>query len=146
MTNSQLLTLALLFVLIFGIALLAMLLLTRNPITARLSALDESDTVERRRGQSWRAHLARLAAPLAKLSVPAEGWESSPVRLRFINAGWRDPATPGLFHGGKTAFAIGLPLLAWLVLRQDPERAFGITFLGLVSAARVVSVRPWNEP
>jgi tight adherence protein C len=135
MTHSQLLTLALLFLFIFGLALLAMFLLTRNPMQARLSALDERETVDRRGGDGWRTRLARLAQPLAKLSVPAEGWEGSPVRLRFINAGWRDPATPGLFHAGKTALTVGLPLLAWLFLRQDPERAFGVTFLGLASAA-----------
>ena len=135
MTTSQLLILALLFLLIFGVAALAMLLLTRNPLKVRLSALDERESVDRRRLGTWRARLARMAEPLAKLSVPAEGWESSPVRLRFINAGWRDPATPGLFHAGKTALTVGLPLLAWLFLRQDPERAFGVTFLGLVSAA-----------
>ncbi|MBD8530943.1 MULTISPECIES: type II secretion system F family protein [unclassified Massilia] len=135
MTTSQLLILALLFLLIFGVAALAMLLLTRNPLKVRLSALDERESVDRRRLGTWRAQLARMAEPLAKLSVPAEGWESSPVRLRFINAGWRDPATPGLFHAGKTALTVGLPLLAWLFLRQDPERAFGVTFLGLVSAA-----------
>ena len=135
MTNSQLLILAMLFLVIFGVALLAMWLLTRDPVKARLQALDERDAPRIKRAQGWRERLARMAEPLAKLSVPAEGWESSPVRLRFINAGWRDPATPGLFHAGKTAFTLGLPLLAWLVLRQDPERAFGITFLGLVSAA-----------
>lgn len=135
MTNAQLLILGALFVAIFGIAMLAMLLLTRNPIQARLSALDERDTRRTARAEGWRQRLARLAEPLAKLSVPADGWESSPVRLRFINAGWRDPATPGLFHAGKTALTLGLPLLAWLVLRHDPDRVAGVTFLALVSAA-----------
>ena len=135
MTTSQLLILALLFALVLGLALLAMLLVTRDPVKARLSALDERDTPRAARGQGWRERLARLIEPLAKLSVPAEGWESSPVRLRFINAGWRDPATPGLFHAGKTALTLGLPLLTYLLLRHDPERAAGVTFLWLVSAA-----------
>jgi tight adherence protein C len=64
------------FILIFGGAVLAMLLFTRDPVQARLSALDERD-----------ASRTPRAEPLAKLSVPTEGWESSPVRLRLINAG-----------------------------------------------------------
>lgn len=48
---------------------------------------------------------------------------------------WRDSATPGPFYSGKTALSLGLPLLAWLLLRHDPDRATGVTFLALVSAA-----------
>jgi tight adherence protein C len=135
MTTSQLLILAGLFFLLFGLALLAMFLLTRNPLKARLLVLDERERARTPRAGGWRERLSRMAEPLAKLSVPAEGWESSPVRLRFINAGWRDPATPGLFHAGKTALTLGLPLLAYLVLRRDPELAFGMMFLALVCAA-----------
>ena len=135
MTTSKLLILALLFFLLFGVALLVMLLLTRNPVKARLLVLDERDRARTARAAGWRERLSRLAEPLAKLSVPTEGWESSPVRLRFINAGWRVPATPGLFHAGKTALALGLPLLAYLVLRRDPDLAFGMMFLALVCAA-----------
>ena len=135
MTTSQLLVLAALFLLIFAGGVMVMLLLTGNSVKARLLALDEPDTPRAAPAQGWRERLARIAAPLAKLSVPAEGWESSPVRLRFINAGWRDPATPGLFHAGKTALTLGLPLLAYMLLRQGPERAAAVVFLSLVSAA-----------
>lgn len=134
MTNAQLLLLAALFILIFGVAALAMLLLTRDPVKGRLTALDEREARQPSQG-SWLARLAQWAEPLAKLSVPAEGWESSPVRLRFINAGWRAPATPGLFHAGKTALTVGLPLLLYIVLRQDPSRPASMTILWLVLAA-----------
>lgn len=134
MTIAQLLILAALFITIFGIAALALLLLTRDPVKGRLTALDERDTRKPSQG-SWLARLAQLAEPLAKLSVPAEGWEGSPVRLRFINAGWRAPSTPGLFHAGKTALTVGLPLLLYIVLRADPSRAASVTILWLVVAA-----------
>lgn len=134
MSKSQILILLLTFVLIFGIAVAAMFLLTRNPVKARLSALDESDKGARARVDHLQ-QLAQWAAPLAKLSVPSDGWESSPVRLRFINAGWRNPATPGLFHAGKTALTLGLPALLYLGLRFNPERAASVTFLYLVVAA-----------
>ena len=111
------------------------MLLTRDPVKARLSGLDEREARSRPQAGNWRTRLARMAEPLAKLAVPSEGWEGSPVRLRFINAGWRDPSTPGLFHAGKTAATLGLPLLVFLLLRHDPHRAASVTFLYLVAAA-----------
>lgn len=139
MSKSQILFLALIFLLIFGAALLAMLVLTRNPMKERLSALDEREAGGDRaaRSVSWRAGLARLLAPLAKLSVPSEGWETSPLRLRFINAGWRAPSTPGLFHAGKTALTLGLPLIAWLLLREKADQSGSTTIIVLTLAAGV---------
>jgi len=134
MTISQFLILAALFIVIFGVVALTMLLLTRDPVKGRLTALDERETRAAPSG-SWLQRLAHLAAPLARLSVPAEGWEGSPVRLRFIHAGWRNPTTPGLFHAGKTALTLGLPLLLYIALRHDADRAASMTILWLVSAA-----------
>jgi tight adherence protein C len=135
MNQAQILILAVLFLLIFGAAVLAMLLLTRDPMKGRLSALDEREQRLPRGSSGWVERLSQLAAPLAKLSVPAEGWESSPVRLRFIHAGWRGTTTPGLFHAGKTALTLGLPFLLYLVLRHDAERSASVTILWLVMAA-----------
>jgi tight adherence protein C len=140
MTKPQLLVLAALFLFIFGLAAVTLLLLTRDPVKARLSRLDERDTHDTRTrapGGGWLAQLSRLAEPLAKLAVPAEGWEGSPVRLRFINAGWRDPSTPGLFHAGKTALTVGLPLLVFMLLPHQADRAGSVTFLWLVGAAAI---------
>jgi len=139
MNKTQMLFLALMFVLVFGGAVVALLLLTRDPVKARLSGLDERDgtAAGADAGGGWLERLARLAAPLARLSVPADGWENSPVRLRFINAGWRDPSTPGLFHAGKTALTLGLPLVVFLLMPHDPERPAALSFLWLVGAAAI---------
>ena len=137
MNKAQIVMLILMFVVIFVVLVAAMLLLTNDPVKARLAALNDGEESSRKRGPDWLARLEQLAAPLAKLSVPAEGWESSPMRLRFINAGWRDPSTPGLFNAGKTALTLGLPLLLYLVLRHDPARPASSTFLYLVMAAAV---------
>ncbi|GGX97548.1 type II secretion system F family protein [Massilia dura] len=135
MNNQQILILAAVFVLIFGAAALAMVVLTSDPMKHRLSALDEREAIAREPARDWLRRLSQLAAPLAKLSVPAEGWENSPVRLRFINAGWRGASTPGLFHACKTALTAGLPLATWLLLGDDPQRAGSTTFLSLAVAA-----------
>jgi tight adherence protein C len=135
-TKAHILFLALIFILIFGIALLAMLVFTRDPIKDRLSALDERDTGRRGdAGKTLRERMARLAEPLAKLSVPTEGWETSPARLRFINAGWRAPSTPGLFYAGKTVLALGLPLLTYIAVGHDPRHAGSTVFLFVALAA-----------
>jgi len=135
MTKPQILFLCVLFAAIFGVALVALLVLTRNPVKQRLAALDERDPARAATGTTWRETLARLAQPLARLSVPADGWETSPVRLRFINAGWRAPSTPGLFHAGKTALTLGLPLLVYLFLPHGGQRPAALTFLYLMTAA-----------
>ena len=135
MSTKQILILAVTFVLVFGVAALALVLLMRDPLKARLSTLAEPDARQAEQGISWMQRLARLVRPLADLSVPAEGWENSPMRLRFIHAGWRAPAIPGMFHAGKTMLTLGLPMLAYLLLRHDPERSAAVTFLWLVSAA-----------
>ena len=135
MSTVQIFLLILIFVLIFALAVVALMLLVRDPVKERLAALGKRDLARVERGPGWLAQLAQLAAPLAKLSVPAEGWDSSPVRVRFINAGWRDPSSPGLFHAGKTVLTVGLPVLVYLVLRQDAERDGGLTYLWLACAA-----------
>lgn len=137
MHKLQFLILAVLFLAIFGGAALVMLLLTRDPVKERLLGLDDRDGAARLPERSWRERLARLAEPLARLSVPTEGWESSPARLRFINAGWRAPSTPGMFYAGKTALTVGLPLAVFLLLRHDTGRATSVTFLYLSVAAAI---------
>ena len=137
MTMANMIVLGAMFVLVFGGAVAAMLLLTRDPVKARLVALDERDAPKVVHGGGWRERLAELADPLARLSVPSEGWETSPLRLRFINAGWRAPSAPGLYHAGKTALTVGLPLVVWIALPHHGGRPLALTFLFLVSAASI---------
>jgi len=127
--------LALLFLAIFGGALLAFRLLTVSPVKDRLEALNERSQVTRDHAR-WIDAIVDLASPLAKLSVPTEGWETSPVRKRFINAGWRTPSTPGLFYAGKTGLALVLPLLTYLYMSSKAIMPDGLTeLMWLVCAA-----------
>jgi tight adherence protein C len=64
------------------------------------------------RSARWRERLASVIQPLAKLSLPAEGWEGSAIRIAFINAGWRQPSAPTIFFGIKTLLALSFPLIA----------------------------------
>lgn len=62
----------------------------------------------------WVERVIRLSRPFAKISLPSEGWENSPIRIQFINAGWRSRSAPYLYFGLKTLLAIALPLLGLL--------------------------------
>ncbi|MET0323181.1 MAG: type II secretion system F family protein [Duganella sp.] len=140
MTMIQILFLLVLFVAVFGGAVLALRLLSVNPIKDRLEAMQEHSQVERGHGARgrWLDAIVNLASPLAKLSVPTEGWESSPVRLRFINAGWRTPSTPGLFYAGKTGLALLLPLIVFLYLSSRAAVTSGsVEVLWLVMAGGI---------
>ena len=49
----------------------------------------------------WLERAVSLSRPLAKLSLPPENWEASPVRRHLIHAGWRGKSTPPTFLWGK---------------------------------------------
>jgi tight adherence protein C len=57
----------------------------------------------------WRAKVRKMAAPMAWLSTPEKGWETSSFRVRFMQAGLRGAAWPVIFFGSKTFLALLLP-------------------------------------
>lgn len=63
---------------------------------------------------TWVESVEKVVRPLAKLSVPDEGWEESELRRRFMHAGLRSPSAPWVFFGIKTLLCFGLPILFWL--------------------------------
>jgi len=76
-------------------------------------------------GGTWIEKVVKAGGPLAKLSVPDEGWESAPSRVRFMNAGLRDPAAPVLYFAAKTALAVVFPVLCFLALSISGARISG---------------------
>jgi len=115
---------------VFGGAIIALRLFGSNPLQERLDALaDPRSTETDGSGAIWRQRLVNLTSPLAKLSLPTEGWESSPMRTRFINAGWRTPSVPAIFFGTKTGLVVMLPLLVFLGLHSRAEHPEGNTML-----------------
>ncbi|MBI1891470.1 MAG: type II secretion system F family protein [Burkholderiales bacterium] len=55
--------------------------------------------------------LRHFLEPLARLSVPDEKWEDSPLRTRFLNAGFRGNAAPLVYFAAKTIGAFLVPAL-----------------------------------
>src|SRR5476651_1287627 len=59
----------------------------------------------------WVERVAKVAQPFSSLSLPEDGWERSPLRTRFMNAGWRSASAPPLYFAAKTILALALPAL-----------------------------------
>jgi tight adherence protein C len=79
--------------------------------------------------EGWVAKIVKLTGPLGRLSVPEEGWEKSPLRIRFMNAGLRGASAPMAYFAAKTVLAIGLPLLWFLFVRTYPLRMQPTVFM-----------------
>ena len=80
--------------------------------------------------------IARIAAPLARLSLPEENWEHSAMRKRFMMAGFRHASAPAIFFAGKTTLALLLPALVYLVMSASgKEQDSNILLLCLLVAA-----------
>ena len=136
MSGLQIGLLVVLFLIVFGIVLVLARLFAGNAVQVRLDTLDgkKVDTEKgRRTSQRWMARVVSLTRPLAKLSVPEEGWEESPVRIRFINAGWRKSTAPALFYAAKTGLTLLFPILMYLLLRHGDHNLF----LWMVAAAAI---------
>jgi tight adherence protein C len=122
MNGRQVLFLLIVFVVVAGVALAAVAIFSPIPLRERLRAFrGVSEEQPRSAGNGeWVERVARVARPLTKLSLPEEGWERSPLRTKFINAGWRSPAAPTLYFASKTALSLGLPALLALVMAGSP--------------------------
>jgi tight adherence protein C len=75
----------------------------------------------------------RFMQPLARLALPAEGWEESPMRLRFMHAGWRGAMVPTIFFGMKTLLALSLPALIILFANDTVRPIEGTRLMLLLS-------------
>jgi tight adherence protein C len=70
--------------------------------------------------EAWLARVVAVARPLAKLALPADGWDSSALRIRFLNAGLRHNNWPILYFAAKAGLALVLPALTMLALSHQP--------------------------
>jgi tight adherence protein C len=116
-TISQWIYLGIVFSAVFGVCLVIFLQLAPNRVKNRLEKFVQPEaTIETGAMADWVETVVRLTSPLAKLSVPEEGWENSPLRLRFIRAGYRGSSVVPLFFATKTLLALGLPALLFVYI------------------------------
>ena len=115
LNTGHLLFLLVVFVVAALVALAGMLLFAPGALRQRLAAHAQPEGgAEAPSG--WVERAAKVAQPFMRLSLPEEGWERSPLRTRFMTAGWRHASAPTFYFAGKSLLALLLPaLLAALV-------------------------------
>lgn len=117
MTVQTWIYLAVVFVAVSGVALVVVFQLAPNRVKARLEKVGRPESgIEVNAGAQWAEKIIQLAAPLAKLSVPKEGWEKSSLRVRFMNAGYRGTSGVPIYFAAKTILALLLPGTLFLYL------------------------------
>ena len=115
MNGQQVFFLIIVFVVVAGIALVAMLGFSPIPLRQRLKDFMGPAAPAPQAASGWVEKVAQAAQPFSRLSLPEQGWERSPLRTRFMNAGWRNASAPTLYFAAKTLLALGLPLLVALL-------------------------------
>lgn len=107
----QILLLAGLFAVVFAGALVALLVFVPRNLERRLQQAG-GGTVALGNGNTpadgaaaWVAKFVEISKPISKLSLPKEGWEESPLRVRLMNAGWRTPNAASIYFAAKTILA-----------------------------------------
>ncbi|MCG2585816.1 type II secretion system F family protein [Massilia sp. TS11] len=128
MQGSQILFLVVVFVVVTAVALVAMAVFGSGGLRQRLQGFLGKREETQAPSNGWVERVVKAARPFSQLSVPEEGWERSALRTRFMNAGWRDPASTTLYFAAKTLLALGLPALvvvsAVSLPRHVPANAF----------------------
>jgi len=123
MDAQHLIFLALVFLVVAGLVFLGVRLFAPVQVRARLGGVVAPETPAGAPQQGWVEKVAHAAQPFSRLSVPEEGWERSPLRTRFMNAGWRSASAPSLYFAAKTVLALALPALATLLVAALSGRA-----------------------
>ena len=115
MKPEDLLFLTLVFLIWSSIAAVIVSMFMPDNLRRRMASLQvDAQPGLQTKDNPWVERIIKISRPFAKLSLPSEGWGNSPVRIRFINAGWRERSAPYLFFGTKTLLAIATPLAAML--------------------------------
>lgn len=110
----------LLFAVVTGLAWgVSYWLLREQGLDQRLAALHETGPMPlslTEPAAPWQAKLVELTGPIARLSAPKEGGDTSFMRMRLLNAGLRHSSAPVLFFASKSLLAVVLPMVMVILL------------------------------
>ena len=132
MTQAQIGFLVLVFIATFAVAIWLLGRTAGNATNQRVkSALGGGNLEQIHTPEYWIDRVARATKPLAKLSAPDAGFESSALRRRFMNAGIRGASAPFAYFGVKTVLALGLPLVSFaaLTIASSQVRGYGLLLI-----------------
>ncbi|MFX1716237.1 type II secretion system F family protein [Paraburkholderia sp. A1RO-5L] len=139
MKTEQIVMLVIVFIIVALFSLGAMALLMPNSLDRRLKTLTDGAAPQSDTGEldaQWAKKIAEVSEPIARLSIPKEGWENSALRTRFMHAGWRSASAPALYFAAKTVLALALPLVCLLaaVPYIEADKNHGLIVLLVVFA------------
>lgn len=136
MTLAQIIFLGTVFLAVFTVMALILYQLAPQPLKKRLQQISNEGMPIAAEGQpAWVRRIEKLSGPFAKLSLPTEGWEASPLRIRFMNAGYRTPSAPVLFFAAKTILAFAFPAIVLLYAAATGFQTEGTKFVILLAVA-----------
>jgi tight adherence protein C len=141
MNTIQIIYLALIFIAVFGVALVILTQFNTKTLQDRLQIVKAGGAVESEFDQKskispWVGRIIELTKPVAKLSVPKEGWENSQLRIRFMNAGYRSDTAPMVFFMAKTVLTFLLPAIFILyVMISGADYAADMLLLFIITSA-----------
>jgi tight adherence protein C len=139
MSQAQIGFLVLVFVATFAVAIWLLGRTAGNATDQRVKRVLGGGGVESAHtADYWIDRVARATKPLAKLSVPDVGFESSALRRRFMNAGIRSATAPMAFFGLKTVLALGLPMLTFAALTLASAQVQGYGLLLFLLGASTI--------
>lgn len=113
----QILYIGIIFIAVTAGAMAVLLPIASSRSRERLASVaDTGAYAEHKTKTDWAETIIKVANPLAKLSLPDEGWENSPLRRRFMHAGYRGNAAIAVYFGAKTLLAVVLPALLYIYI------------------------------
>jgi tight adherence protein C len=137
MTTMQVLMLVLIFAGVSGLSAALMGLFTPDPVRERLQQATGTGELQPEAEEGhWRAMVVAALAPAGRLSLPEDGWQDSPLRQRFVQAGLRSDQAPLVFYGAKTLLTFALPLIFMLAMGiSSVSIAFNAALVAIVALA-----------
>jgi tight adherence protein C len=114
MTTTQFIFLAIIFAAVTLVTMAVLFQFSPGKLKGRLDMLKQGEISDKKTLSKWTETIVKLSAPIAKLSLPDEGWENSALRIRFMNAGYRGASPILLYFAVKTIMAVALPLTLFL--------------------------------
>lgn len=136
MTAQEILFLILLFISVFSILSLIIYKFSIDPARKRASsfAVDQQSSSA---NSEFISTLVKVVDPISRLALPSEGWDKSPLQLKFVNAGWRNTDAPKLYFGIKSLLTISFPIVCYFFLDKSvqAENVSGTLFIIIAFAA-----------
>jgi tight adherence protein C len=138
-TAAQIVFLLVIFAAVSAVTYFVMAYFAKPAGMQRLNAIAED--AYRGAPSPWRATrswIGNLLARVAKLSVPQEKWENSPLRVRFMNAGFRGVAASAVYFAAKTSLTFVIPGLVAIYMAAGDLQLKGQTMLLVLLALAAI--------